>query len=109
MADAVIPANKIVPVFAAMTGADVAVWTPASGKRIRFQGFYLMSTTVTGTISVKNGPGGTGIMFIPNPTNSLAMVSMGLGNGSVLDVNATLVFNAANTMGLTGYLYGCEE
>jgi hypothetical protein len=110
MADAVIPANKVIPIFALMTGADVVVWTPPAGKRFRLLGYALSSSVIVGAVTLKDGSGGPNIGFIPNQTLNVPNISPPMGNGILSSaVNNALCFNGVNTQILTGFLMGTEE
>lgn len=110
MADAVIPANKVINLLVPMDGTDKVVWTPAAGKRIRLLGWSFGATVIAGNVIVKNGAGGTSLAFINVPAvPALIQTPMGFGNGVVLDKDTPLVLNGTNTMSVIGFLCGCEE
>lgn len=109
MADAKIPANKIIPIFAVVT-AETTLWTPAAGKRFRLLGYSLSSATTASAITLRDNTAGPTFMFIPNQALGVPVTSPDLGNG-YLSLTANNVLTALGGAGqiLSGFLFGTEE
>lgn len=96
-------------VSAVVITTEQTVWTPASGKKFRLQGYCLAQGVVTGAITLKDNTAGTTILVIPPNTAGVA-VHVPLGNG-ILSAAANNVLTAigASTETITGFFYGSEE
>lgn len=100
---------KDIPATSVTAGTPVAVWTPASGKRVRLMGWAL-SSTVNTSIIFKYGVSNTTIFRTPLiPANS-HIISPNLGNGVLVpNANDVLKLDVVSSATVAGFVYGMEE
>lgn len=96
-------------VSALVVTSEQTVWTPASGKKVRLQGFCLTQGVATGAITLRDGSGGSTILTIPQHTVGAALW-VDLDNGILLSAaDRVLTAQGASTETITGFFYGTEE
>lgn len=103
--------NKFVAIAAAVINPEVAIWTPAAGKKFRFMGIYFAEGVLTGAILLKDGVGGTTIFRIPAITVNSPTLLLLPGNGilSAAANNALTATGAGAGETLDGTVFGTEE
>lgn len=95
---------------AVAVAAEVAIWTPAAGKKFRFMGFLFAQGVASGAVVLKDGAGGATIFIVPQHTLGVALASPQLGNGILsAAVNNALTATGVATETLTGVVFGTEE
>lgn len=90
------------------TAAEIAVWTPAAGKKFRLCGLCLVSS-VAGIITLRDGTGGTIIHRVPSGAGGTATF-MDLKDGILSSAagNALTATGPAASV-MDGIIYGNEE
>lgn len=102
-------ADAFKSVNALVITTEQTVWTPASGKRIRLQGFVITQGVATGAITLRDGTAGSTILIIPQHTVGAALEA-DLDNGILLSAaDRVLTAQGASTETITGYFFGTEE
>jgi hypothetical protein len=99
-----------VPLNAVSIAAEVAIWTPAVGKKFRLMGYVLESGTIGGNVLLKDGTGGTTIHIVPFGAANGVITTPPMGNGQLSTaVNNALTATGTATQTLSGTLFGTEE
>lgn len=102
--------TKFVPIAAAVISPEVAIWTPAAGKKFRFMGIYFAEGVITGAITLKDGLAGATIFRLPALTINVGVMFLLPGNGILsAAVNNALTATGVATETLDGTIFGCEE
>jgi hypothetical protein len=93
-----------------LASPGTAIWTPATGNRIRLIR-VLFTSSVTGNLVLTDGSGGAVIGVIPVVTGEPAVPFDfgGLGYRSTAIGNAIFAFNSAGAATLSGELEGGEQ
>ena len=100
------PANFFKTVELTSASAETTVWAP-SGKRFRWMGFLLIAGA-TGTLTFKDGTGGTSI-FVVGAVASVPM-NVNLGNGILSGAaDRALTVTRPGSGTLIGTIWGREE
>lgn len=95
---------------AAIGAGEVAIWTPAAGKKFRLMGYVVTQGVATGLVTLRDNTAGTTILTIPPHTIGVALAGPNMGNG-ILSAAANNVLTAQGvaTETLSGYVFGTEE
>lgn len=102
--------NIFKPIAAAVISPEVAIWTPAAGKKFRFMGIYFAEGVITGAILLKDGVAGATIFRLPAITINVGTMFLLPGNGILsAAVNNALTATGVATETLDGTVFGTEE
>lgn len=95
---------------ALVVNPEVAIWTPAAGKKFRLLGFYFAQGVATGIVVLKDGVAGTTILTLPPHPIGTVMPLLLLPTGILsAAVNNVLTATGIATETLTGFVFGTEE
>ena len=96
-------------VNAVAAGSIVTVWTPASGKRVRFMGITISVSAACSVLFEDNSAGAGNFVFRTPKLLADTPYTFDLGNGKVLAaVDNVLKATSSAAANVTGTLYGVE-
>lgn len=113
--DRVRVANVFRPITVTAVGAtsEVVLWTPASGRRFRLMGFYLLSSANFGfNVQLRDGAGGNTVVALLLRGGVPESANLGQGRLSIAANNPLVLYNnsgAAWSGALCGIVWGTEE
>lgn len=100
--------NSFIVLNAINTNAEIAAWTPTSGKKFNLMGMWIVGS-VAGNYVFRDNTGGTTIALAPSGAGGSG-VYCSLGNGKLsAAANNVLTAQGPLTSTLSGMLFGTEE
>jgi hypothetical protein len=92
--------------------SETTIWTPTSGKKFRFMGLTLATTTATAALyTFKDNTAGATIFHVRLPSAGMIEGAITLGGNGILSAAANNVLTLTRSASViaTGVLFGTEE
>ncbi len=101
--------NVFKPLNALGASVEVAVWTPAAGKRYRLIAVAVVSS-VAGNLVFRDGVAGPVVLVVPSAAGGVAPVPLDLGDGILSGAaDRPLTITGPATSAISGVVMGTEE